>query len=82
MKTQAWSPPKNVIASYPVGRYVVHVYNYCEEFCSEKSEPVYSVTLDGRRIRCFTRSEERAFPKTPAMVGNAMVEAIKAERRT
>ena len=67
-----------IIQRQQVGRYIVEVY------LSDglgKPEPVWRVLLNNRKVRCWTRSEQRRFPKRPASAGNAIVERYKANRR-
>ncbi len=69
-----------ILASANVGRYLVQVYDYPDLMRTGKVEPVYRVLLDGRRVKCFTRSDERTFPKRAAKAGQMMVDAIVAAR--
>ena len=68
---------ERIIQHEQVGRYVVEVYL---SDGLHKDEPVWRVLLEGRKVRCWTRSEQRRFPKRPAAIGNAIIERYKARK--
>lgn len=63
-----------IIVMAKVGRYDVIVYPYLGTIC-------YQLQLNGMKVRCWTRAEERAFPRKPAWRGHELVNIIKAQRR-
>ena len=73
-------PDRVILAERAVGRFRVQVY-VSEPGVMTPAEPVYRVLAQEngdpdkpwRKVRCFTRAECRAFPKTAAAVGSEMV---------
>lgn len=59
---------EDLIHEEQVGRYVVQVIKYGLD-----KDIVYRVLLDGRKVPCMTRAEERAYPKRAAQRGSELV---------
>lgn len=69
-------PSDRLIATEPVGDLVVKVFEYADH----DREVVYAVFDGDKKIRCWSDHDERTFPKHAAHVGQAMVDAITADR--
>lgn len=67
-------PANKLIERKVVGRYVVEAFLFQG---LGQEEPVWRVLLNGRKVRCWTRSQEQRFPRRPAATGNAIVERYK-----
>ena len=65
-----------ILEERKVGSYTVQVYlehhSLTGRWSLKGTTPVY-VKLDGIKVPCFTRAEERRYPKRPAWEGTYMV---------
>lgn len=57
------------ISEQTVGRYEVICFGYQGNML----QPVYSVFLNGEKVRCWSSADERTFPKRAAQAGHLMV---------
>jgi hypothetical protein len=70
--TAEYVSAEDLIHEESVGRYTVQVLRYGLD-----KEIVYRVLLEGRKVPCMTRADERAYPKRPAQRGSALVRELK-----
>ena len=71
MRTE-YALPANVVSEKSVGRFIVQLIS-SHAPPDKESGFCYRVLLDGRKVRCWTDSDERVFPKKAARTGSEMV---------
>ena len=84
-------PNRTILAEQVTGQFKVQVFMGDPDHRG-KQEPVYRVlklhqpqgytTPHWFKVRCWTRADERAFPKRAAAIGAAMVAAIRGDKPT
>lgn len=69
--TAEYVPAKDFIYEEQVGRYLVQVIR-----SGLDRDIVYRILLEGRKVPCMTRADERAYPKRPARRGSELVRQL------
>lgn len=73
----------DVLREERIGRYRVQAFRYPYPGLDGSHPVVYRLLLEEwegawRKVRCWTRAEEKAFPCRPALAGMRIVNALKA----